>query len=102
MASWYFVTRDLRAEKKILRTRDLLLEGALWNATAHRVKDAVSLDMETEVDLWNNGREVTAALDVLNAFMLLSQPILHDGIRRAQFLTDMQRLAEILIEGFFR
>eukprot|EP00933_Yihiella_yeosuensis_P082291 TRINITY_DN96119_c0_g1_i1.p1 TRINITY_DN96119_c0_g1~~TRINITY_DN96119_c0_g1_i1.p1 ORF type:complete len:541 (-),score=112.45 TRINITY_DN96119_c0_g1_i1:351-1973(-) len=101
LAAWYFVTRDARAEAKILETRDILMEGALWNQTENRVKDAVSLDMNSEVDLWNNGRELTAQLDVLDAFLLLGHSVLNNETRNSQILADMKRLADILVDGFF-
>jgi mannose/cellobiose epimerase-like protein (N-acyl-D-glucosamine 2-epimerase family) len=102
LSAWFFITRDPAAEARILDTRDLLLEGALWDPVAGRIRDAVSADHQTYIDIENDGgAELVAQLDAVNAFLLLSQRVLTSEQRRAQFAQDLQLLGEILVRDFF-
>lgn len=103
LAAYYFVTRDPAVEQAILDTRDLLFDPTkYWDEANGRIKDALDPVLMTEVDVENdNGWEIVAQLDPLNAFMMLSQPVLSDPARRAQFLDDMERLMQLVVDDFW-
>lgn len=103
LGGWNFVGRDPEAEAALLDGRDLLFDADLyWDAEHRRIRDALSQDMQREVDqLDDGGWELVAQLDPINAFMLLTQPVLDDEGRRDQLLDDMRTLAETMIERFW-
>lgn len=103
-AAYHFVTRDAAAEAELLATRDLLFdESKYWDATNRRIRDGLDAAMEEEVDVENDGGwELVAQLDPVNAFLLLSQPVVRDPARRAQLLGDLRTLGETMIEHFFQ
>lgn len=102
LGAYFFVTRDPEVEAVILETRDLLFSDVYWDAQLNRVKDAVSADLSTEVDVENDGgSELVAQLDPINAFLLLTQPVLSDPARRQQFKEDLRRLADVMVSTFF-
>lgn len=97
----YFVSRDPEAEAALLAGRDLLF-GPYWDEANARIRDAMSTDLGSEVDQFNDGGwELVAQLDPINAFMLLSQPVLSEEARRTQFLADMEQLAETMVSDFW-
>ncbi|MFN3198222.1 MAG: AGE family epimerase/isomerase [Bradymonadia bacterium] len=103
LGAWYFVARDPVAEAAVLAGRDLLFdEGTYWDADNQRIRDAMSPDLTTEVDQGSDGGwELVAQLDPINAFMLLTQPVLSEASRQDQFLDDMQTLAQTMIDAFW-
>lgn len=102
LAAWYFVTRDERAEQALLKTRDMIMEGAFWNETDQRIADAVTLDLSTQIDKHApDGYALAPMLDTLSSVLLLVQPVLSDRSRREQFLDDMQKLSRIIVDEFF-
>lgn len=102
LGAYFFVTRDPEVEAVILETRDLLFSEVYWSERFGRIKDAVSADLQTEVDVENDGgAELVAQLDPINAFLLLVQPVLTEQSRREQFLGDLRRLAEVMRDDFF-
>ena len=102
VAAYFFVTRDPEAEAVILETRDLLFSDVFWDATQGRIRDAVSADLSTEVDVESDGGwELVAQLDPINAFLLLTQPVLTDAARRSQFLDDLRTLGDLMVERFY-
>ena len=99
-ASYYFVTRDPEVEKYILLTRDLIFTS-YWDDENKRVFDGLSFDLKKEFDQGDDkGWELVAQLDQINAFMMLSQPVLSDPLRREQFLNDMKTLADTMVKYF--
>lgn len=102
LGAYFFVTRDPEVEAVILETRDLLFSEAYWNETLGRLHDATSADLSTPVDVeGDGGAELVAQLDPINAFMLLVQPVLTEASRREQFLSDLERLANVMKDQFF-
>lgn len=103
LAAWYFVTRDPEAEAAILEARDLLFDEArYWDAAQRRIKDGLDPTLSVEVDAeGDQGWELVAQLDPINAFLLLSQPVLREPARRAQLLGDLETLARTLVERFW-
>ena len=101
-AAYFFVTRDPGAEAELLATRDLLFDPDVWwDAANGRIRDALSWDMATEVDVEGDGGwELVAQLDPVNAFLLLVQPVLTDPTRRAQALGDLRALGDALVTHF--
>lgn len=102
LGAYFFVTRDPEVEAVILETRDLLFSEVFWDERLHRIRDAVSADLSTPVDVDNDGgAELVAQLDPINAFLLLTQPVLSDPARRQQFSDDLRRLADVMVQSFF-
>ncbi len=102
LAAWFFVTRDAAVEAEILALRDMLFDPALyWDAANSRIKDALTNDLGTEQDVDAPGWELVAQLDPINAFLLLTQPVLDDPARRDQFLADLRTLATTLTTRFY-
>lgn len=104
LAAWYYVTRDPAAETDLLAARDLLFSpGGFWDASHSRVIDALDADMTNEVDVENDGGwELVAQLDQINAWMLLTQPVLSTPERRAQWLADLRTLGQTMVDRFFQ
>jgi mannose/cellobiose epimerase-like protein (N-acyl-D-glucosamine 2-epimerase family) len=103
LGAYFFVTRDPAAEAVILETRDLLFSEVFFDRTMGRIKDAVSADLSTEVDVESDGGwELVAQLDPINAFLLLVQPVLTDPARRQQFQDDLQHLAQLMVDRFWK
>lgn len=101
-AAYFFVTRDSEMEKYLLLTRDLIF-NQFWDEENQRVKDGLSPDMATEIDQGNDkGWELVAQLDQVNAYMMLSQPVLTEPSRREQFLQDMKTLIGTMVKHFLR
>ncbi len=101
-AAYYFITRDPEIEKHLLATRDLIF-SKYWDIKNKRVYDGLSFDMKTEYDQWqDNGWELVAQLDQINAYLLLAQPVLSDKTRQVQFLSDMNTLAHTMIKYFLQ
>ena len=104
LAAYHFVTRAPDVEEEILRGRDLLFDSAsYWDATNERIRDGMSADFSAEWDRANDGGwELVAQLDPINAFMLLSQPVLSEASDRERFLQDLRTLVGTLIEDFWQ
>ena len=103
LAAYFFVTRDAEAQAALLAGRDLLFNPDIyWDQENRRIRDGMNSELTEEID-WedDSGWELVAQLDPINAFMLLSQPVLEDDDRRTQFLQDMKLLGESLIEHFW-
>ncbi|MCC7387092.1 MAG: AGE family epimerase/isomerase [Deltaproteobacteria bacterium] len=102
-AAYYFVTRDPEAEVELLALRDLLFDPATyWDAQNRRIRDGRSADLSSEVDQESDGGwELVAQLDAVNAFLLLSQPVLSSETRRAQALADLETLSQTMIDLFW-
>ena len=101
-AAYYFVTRDPDIEKYIIKTRDLVF-SKYWDGENKRVYDGLSADMTKEVDQGDDsGWELVAQLDQINAFMMLSQPVLSQPDRAEQFLQDMKTLADTIVKHFLK
>ncbi|MEM1024589.1 MAG: AGE family epimerase/isomerase [Myxococcota bacterium] len=108
VGAYYFITRDPEAEAFILEGRDLLFDpDVYWDAENERIRDAVAHDdLSTEIDVNGScspdgGWELVAQLDPINAFMLLTQPVLSTAERRAQFLSDLRTLSQTMVDDFF-
>lgn len=103
-AAYYFVTRDPVAEAELLALRDTLMDPATYYDTANRrIRDGRSADLSAEYDVEGDGGwELVAQLDAINAFMLLSQPVLHEEARRTQLLGDLRVLSQTLIDTFWQ
>ena len=101
-AAWFFVTRDPDAEQAVLSLRDLLRDpAAYWDEDGGRIRDGLTADLRTEVDVDDDGGwELVAQLDAINAFMLLVQPVLTSPERRVQFLDDLRLLGTAMVEHF--
>lgn len=100
--SYYFVTRDEAMENEVLGIRDLMF-NKYWDATNERMMDGLDYTLTNEIDLRNDGAyELVAALDNINAYMLIVQPVLRDYTRRNQFLSDMQTLSDSMIKHFYQ
>ena len=85
----------------LLAVRDTLFDPALyWDDANQRIRDGLSDDLTQEIDVDNDGWELVAQLDPINAFLLLSQPVLDDPARRDQLLGDLRRLGTTLIKTF--
>ncbi|MCB9648717.1 MAG: AGE family epimerase/isomerase [Deltaproteobacteria bacterium] len=103
LGAYFFVTRDPAAEAVIVETRDLLFSDVFFDQTFGRIRDAVSDDLSAEVDVEGDGGwELVAQLDPINAFLLLTQPVLTEASRRQQFQGDLQRLAQLMIDRFWK
>lgn len=106
LGAYYFVTRDPAVEAELLAGRDLLF-GPYWDAGNARIVDALSADLSETIDWAGEGQppdggwEIVAQLDPINAFMLLTQPVLSEADRRAQFLEDMRTLSQTMIDDFY-
>lgn len=103
-SAWFYVTRDPEAEAHLLALRDLLFDPQqYWDEANHRIKDGRTAALDADVDTdGDNGWELVAQLDAINAFLLLSQPVLSDEARRAQFLGDLRVLGQTLIDHFWQ
>ena len=103
LGAYFFVTRDPAAEAVILETRDLLFSEVFFDASFGRIRDAVSADLGAEVDVEGDGGwELVAQLDPINAFLLLTQPVLTEASRREQLLGDLERLAQLMVDRFWK
>lgn len=102
-AAYYFVTRDRVAEAELLALRDTLMDpSTFWDAANRRIRDGLSADLSAEYDVEGDGGwELVAQLDAINAFLLLSQPVLHEEARRTQLLEDLRVLSQTLIDTFW-
>jgi mannose/cellobiose epimerase-like protein (N-acyl-D-glucosamine 2-epimerase family) len=101
-ASYYFVTRDKEIESYLLKIRDMIFTQ-YWDPENKRVMDGRSADMKKEVDQGNDkGWELVAQLDQINAYLMLTQPVLSDTERRYQFLNDMKVLVDTMKTHFYR
>ncbi len=102
LGAYYFVTRDPQIETVILETRDLLFSDTFWDNQNKRILDGVSVDLSSEHDVEGDGGwELVAQLDPINAFLLLTQPVLSEESRRKQFLGDLEQLAQSMIDNFY-
>lgn len=101
-AAWWFVTRDPAAEQELLAARDLLFDpNKYWDATNKRIRDGMNSNLTAEVDQTDdNGWELVAQLDPVNAFLGLSQPILSSPTRRVQVLEDLRTLGQTMVTNF--
>lgn len=101
LAAYYYVTRDPDAEAQVLALRDLLF-GPMWDEEHGRILDGLTADLSAPVNQTEAGAsELVAQLDPVNGFMLLVQPVLSDPARRAQFLDDMEALANVMLDQFW-
>ncbi len=101
-ASWFFLTRDPAAEAALLAIRDSLFDEAeYWDGEEGRIRDALTDDLRDEVDVdGDDGWELVAQLDAVNAFLLLVQPVLTEPARRAQLLGDLRVLGQVMVDHF--
>ncbi|NPV00487.1 MAG: hypothetical protein HPY53_03795 [Brevinematales bacterium] len=101
-AAYFFVTRDPAAEKEILESCGLIFDPAkYWDAPNQRVKNAMDFSMQKAADSPSDGWDLVAQLDQINAYMLLSQPVLTEQSNRQLFLERMKLLAEGLVANFW-
>ncbi len=102
LAAWTFLTRDPAAEAAVLKMRDLLFDPTrFWDADNGRIRDALSADLTTEVDVEGDGGwELVAQLDAINALLLLVQPVVSEPARREQLLDDLRTLSNVLVDRF--
>ncbi len=101
LAAYYFVTRDASVEAEVLMGHDMLFDASTyWDAPNRRIRDGMSGEMDRPV-VQSGGWELVAQLDPLNAFMMLSQPVLSTEARRAEFLENMRILSETMIDRFW-
>ncbi len=94
-AAYFFVTADADAESAVLKTRDLLFDPTkFWDTANGRIKDGMDATLSFEVNMNNPGTiDIVSELDPITAFLLLVQPVLSDGARRDQVLSDLRTLA---------
>lgn len=104
LAAWYFVTRDPEVEADLIAAKGWLFDqNRYWDPTKGRIRDALGDDMRTVVDVENDGgSELVAQLDAINAFMLLTQPVLSSPSERERWLADLERLGEVLVRDFLQ
>ena len=93
---YYNVTRDPEVEADLLEVRDFLFEHYYDPATS-RMKDALAYDLSEEVDLGDNGGDITNYLVPGSALLLPNVELLSDPARRAQFRDDLRVVTEQLI-----
>lgn len=93
---YYNVTRDPEAEADLLEVRDFIFEHYYDPATS-RIKDALKYDLSAEIDLGDNGGDITNYLVPGSALLLPSVELLSDPARRAQFRDDLRVVTEQLI-----
>ena len=93
---YFNVTRDPEAESGLLAVRDLIFDR-YYDASANRFKDALTYDLSTEVDLGNNGSDITNTLVPGTAIDLAFGPLLSAPARRQQFRDDLRRITDSLI-----
>ena len=106
-AAYFYVTADAEAEAAVLATRDLLFDPArFWDAPNGRIKDGLDGALGGQEQYMEGGGprswQLVAQLDPLTAFLLLVQPMLHDGARREQALGDLRTLALRLHDSFWQ
>ena len=82
---YFNVTRDPAAEADLLAVRDLIFEK-YYDAATNRVKDALTYDLSTEVDMGDNGGDITNCSS-RHGRLLPNMATLTDPARRAQFRT---------------
>jgi mannose/cellobiose epimerase-like protein (N-acyl-D-glucosamine 2-epimerase family) len=104
LAAYFFVTRDPAVEQVILETINTIFDPQkYWDAANNRVKDGLDYSMTTEVDYnSDNGWELVAQLDQINAYLLLIQPVLSDAGQRTAMLDKLELLANTMIKSFFQ
>lgn len=94
--TYYNVTRDPVVEDELLAVRDLIFDK-YYDATQHRMKDALTYDLTTEVDTSGNGEDITDLVVPATSIFLPDWAILDDPSRRSQFKADLRELVSILI-----
>ncbi len=99
----YFLTRQTKYEDVLLATHDKLFDPNIyWDNINQRIQDGRTPDLSQEADSQGDGGwELVAQLDPLNAYMLLVQPVLSSSTRRTQFLSQMKKLCDALLQHFF-
>ncbi len=100
LASYFFITRDAAVEQILLENRDFLFD-TFWDADREVIIDGLDHAMENEIDQQDGGLELVAMLDQINAFMMLTQPVLSDEANRSQWLDDMELLADSMVREFW-
>ena len=93
---YYNVTRDPEVEADLLEVRDFVFEHYYDPATS-RIKDALKYDLSEEIDLGDNGGDITNYLVPGSALLLPNADLLSDPARRAQFRDDLRVVTEQLI-----
>ena len=68
-----------------------------YDPVGNRVKDALTYDLATEVDLGANGGDITNLLVPGTALLLPNAELLTDPARRAQFRDDLRSVTDSLI-----
>jgi hypothetical protein len=96
-AMYFNVTRDPKAEAKLLEIRDLVF-GPYYDAAANRLKDSLSYDLSTEIDIGGNGGDITNYLVPGTAMLLPTIGLLSDPARNAQFRSDLRNVTQALID----
>ena len=93
---YFNVTRDPEVEAELLAVRDLLFDK-YYDPVGNRVKDALSPDLATEVDIGGNGGDITNLLVPGTALLLPNAELLTDPARRAQFRDDLRHVTDSLV-----
>ncbi len=93
---YFNVTRDPAVESDLLAVRDLIFDR-YYDPVGNRVKDALTYDLATEVDLGANGGDITNLLVPGTALLLPNVDLLTDPARRAQFRGDLRKVTDSLI-----
>jgi len=93
---YFNVTRDPGVEAELLAVRDLLFDK-YYDPVGNRVKDALSPDLATEVDIGANGGDITNLLVPGTALLLPNAELLTDPGRRDQFRDDLRRVTDSLV-----
>ena len=93
---YFNVTRDPEVEAELLAVRDLLFDK-YYDPVGNRVKDALSPDLATEVDIGANGGDITNLLVPGTALLLPNAELLTDPGRRAQFRDDLRHVTDSLV-----
>ncbi len=104
LAAYYFVTRAPDVEAELLRGRNQLFDtDSYWDAENNRIRDGMQADFSAEWDRFgDDGWELVAQLDPVNAFLLLTQPVLSRAEDRATFLADLRTLSETMVREFWQ
>ena len=96
-AMYFNVTRDPAAEAKLLEIRDLVF-GPYYDPATNRLKDSLTHDLSTEVDIGGLGGNITNYLVPGTAMLLPTIGVLSDPGRNAQFRTDLRNVTQALID----
>jgi mannose/cellobiose epimerase-like protein (N-acyl-D-glucosamine 2-epimerase family) len=101
-AAYYFITRDETAEQQVLDTRELIMVD-FWDSDNDRIWDGMDTALTTGSNshVWN-GWDLVSALDQINAYMTLVQPVLSNSQDQNQFLADMETICDMMLENCYQ